>query len=207
MSKLNEQQKTSYALGRMVAAGLRNDGVEKVDAEFVGKAFADVFNDAPSLVDESELQELLDKLIAEMQQKKLEESKGQHEVHASEGLAFLEANKNKEGVKTAPSGLQYKVTKEGKGSFPKDSDTVTVHYEGKLINGEIFDSSFQRGQTATFGLNQVIKGWTEGLQYINEGGEIELYIPYNLAYGERGAGGSIPPFATLIFKVQLVNIQ
>ena len=207
MSKLNEQQKTSYALGRMVAAGLRNDGVEKVDAEFVGKAFADVFNDAPSLVDEGELQELLDKLIAEMQQKKLEESKGQHEVHASEGLAFLEANKNKEGVKTAPSGLQYKVTKEGKGSFPKDSDTVTVHYEGKLINGEIFDSSFQRGQTATFGLNQVIKGWTEGLQYINEGGEIELYIPYNLAYGERGAGGSIPPFATLIFKVQLVNIQ
>ena len=207
MSKLNEQQKTSYALGRMVAAGLRNDGVEKVDAEFVGKAFADVFNDAPSLVDESELQELLDKLIAEMQQKKLEESKGQHEVHASEGLAFLEANKNKEGVKTAPSGLQYKVTKEGKGSFPKDIDTVTVHYEGKLINGEIFDSSFQRGQTATFGLNQVIKGWTEGLQYINEGGEIELYIPYNLAYGERGAGGSIPPFATLIFKVQLVNIQ
>jgi FKBP-type peptidyl-prolyl cis-trans isomerase FklB len=207
MSKLNEQQKTSYALGRMVAAGLRNDGVEKVDAEFVGKAFADVFNDAPSLVDEGELQELLDKLIAEMQQKKLEESKGQHEVHASEGLAFLEANKNKEGVKTAPSGLQYKVTKEGKGSFPKDIDTVTVHYEGKLINGEIFDSSFQRGQTATFGLNQVIKGWTEGLQYINEGGEIELYIPYNLAYGERGAGGSIPPFATLIFKVQLVNIQ
>jgi len=207
MSKLNEQQKTSYALGRMVAAGLRNDGIEKVDAEFVGKAFADVFNDAPSLVDEGELQELLDKLIAEMQQKKLEESKGQHEVHASEGLAFLEANKNKEGVKTAPSGLQYKVTKEGKGSFPKDIDTVTVHYEGKLINGEIFDSSFQRGQTATFGLNQVIKGWTEGLQYINEGGEIELYIPYNLAYGERGAGGSIPPFATLIFKVQLVNIQ
>ena len=207
MSKLNEQQKTSYALGRMVAAGLRNDGVEKVDAEFVGKAFADVFYDAPSLVDEGELQELLDKLIAEMQQKKLEESKGQHEVHASEGLAFLEANKNKEGVKTAPSGLQYKVTKEGKGSFPKDIDTVTVHYEGKLINGEIFDSSFQRGQTATFGLNQVIKGWTEGLQYINEGGEIELYIPYNLAYGERGAGGSIPPFATLIFKVQLVNIQ
>lgn len=207
MSKLNEQQKTSYALGRMVAAGLRNDGVEKVDAEYIGKAFADVFNDAPSLVDESELQELLDNLIAEMQQKKLEESKGQHEAHASEGLAFLEANKNKEGVKTAPSGLQYKVTKEGKGSFPKDSDTVTVHYEGKLINGEIFDSSFQRGQTATFGLNQVIKGWTEGLQYINEGGEIELYIPYNLAYGERGAGGSIPPFATLIFKVQLVNIQ
>jgi len=99
------------------------------------------------------------------------------------------------------------VTKEGKGSFPKDSDTVTVHYEGKLINGEIFDSSFQRGQKATFGLNQEIKGWTEGLQYINEGGEIELYIPYQLAYGERGAGGSIPPFATLIFKVQLVNIQ
>ncbi len=207
MAELNEQQKTSYALGRMVAAGLRNDGVEKVDAEFVGKAFADVFNDAPSLVDESELQELLDKLIAEMQQKKMEQGKQEHEVHASEGLAFLESNKNNEGVKTAPSGLQYKVTKEGKGSFPKDSDSVTVHYEGKLLNGEIFDSSFQRGQTATFGLNQVIKGWTEGLQYINEGGEIELYIPYHLAYGERGAGGSIPPYATLIFKVQLMNIN
>ncbi|MFZ9847877.1 MAG: FKBP-type peptidyl-prolyl cis-trans isomerase [Flavobacteriales bacterium] len=207
MLKLNEQQKTSYALGRMVAAGLRNDGVEKIDAEYIGKAFADVFNDAPSLFDEAELQDLLDKLIAEMQQKKMEEPKGQHQAHAAEGLAFLESNKNNEGVKTAPSGLQYKVTKEGKGAYPKDSDTVTVHYEGKLINGEIFDSSFQRGQTATFGLNQVIKGWTEGLQYINEGGEIELYIPYNLAYGERGAGGSIPPFATLIFKVQLMNIN
>ncbi len=207
MSKSNEQQKTSYALGRMVAAGLRNDGIETVDAEFVGKAFADVFNDAPSLFDEAELQDLLDKLIAEMQQKKLEESKKEQEIHATEGLAFLESNKNKEGVKTSASGLQYKVTKEGKGAYPKASDTVTVHYEGKLINGEIFDSSFQRGQTATFGLNQVITGWTEGLQYINEGGEIELYIPYNLAYGERGAGGSIPPFATLIFKVQLVSIQ
>ena len=207
MSKSNEQQKTSYALGRMVAAGLRNDGIETVDAEFVGKAFADVFNDAPSLFDEAELQDLLDKLIAEMQQKKLEESKKEQEIHATEGLAFLESNKNKEGVKTSASGLQYKVTKEGNGAYPKASDTVTVHYEGKLINGEIFDSSFQRGQTATFGLNQVITGWTEGLQYINEGGEIELYIPYNLAYGERGAGGSIPPFATLIFKVQLVSIQ
>jgi len=207
MSKLNELQKTSYALGRMVAGGLKNDGIETVDAEYIAKAFADVFNDANSLVDEAEQQELLDKLVGEMQLKKMEQSKKEHEALASEGIAFLENNKNNEGVKTAPSGLQYKVLKEGKGAYPKASDTVTVHYEGKLLNGQIFDSSFQRGQTATFGLNQVISGWTEGLQYINEGGEIELYIPYNLAYGERGAGGSIPPFATLIFKVQLVNIQ
>lgn len=207
MSKLNELQKTSYALGRMVAGGLRNDGIETVDAEYVAKAFADVFNDADSLVDETEQQELLDKLVGEMQLKKLEKAKEQHAEQANEGLAFLEQNKSKEGVKTAASGLQYKVIKEGKGAYPKATDTVTVHYEGKLLNGEIFDSSFQRGQTATFGLNQVISGWTEGLQYINEGGEIELYIPYNLAYGERGAGGSIPPFATLIFKVQLVSIQ
>mgnify|MGYP000427167114 CR=1 FL=1 len=206
MSKLNEQQKTSYALGRMVAAGLRNDGIEKVDAEFVGKAFADVFNDAPSLVDESELQELLDNLIAEMQQKKLEESKEQHEVHASEGLAFLEANKSKEGVKTAPSGLQYKVTKEGKGSFPKDSDTVTVHYEGKLINGEIFDSSFQRGQTATFGLNQVIKGWTEGVQLMTVGDKFRFYIPSQLAYGNRSTG-KIQGGSVLIFDVELFEIN
>ena len=120
---------------------------------------------------------------------------------------FLEQNKLKTGVITTPSGLQYKIIKTGTGNYPQATDQVTVHYEGKLLDGKVFDSSFNRGEPATFGLNQVIRGWTEGLQHINEGGELELYIPFDLAYGEQGAGGMIPPYATLVFRVQLIKIE
>jgi FKBP-type peptidyl-prolyl cis-trans isomerase FklB len=125
----------------------------------------------------------------------------------AEGEAFLAENKKKEGVKTTASGLQYKVIKPGKGKKPKSSDTVTVNYRGTLIDGTEFDSSYKRGQPATFQVSGVIPGWTEGLQLMEEGAKWQLFIPSNLAYGERGAGGVIGPNATLIFEVELLSIQ
>jgi FKBP-type peptidyl-prolyl cis-trans isomerase len=123
------------------------------------------------------------------------------------GQAFLKENGSKEGVKTTASGLQYKITKEGNGKNPKATDTVVVHYKGTTINGKEFDSSFKRGEPATFPLNRVIKGWTEGLMYLSEGGKATLYIPSDLAYGSRGAGADIGPDETLIFDVELIKIK
>ena len=123
------------------------------------------------------------------------------------GEKFLAANKSKEGVKTTASGLQYKVVKEGTGKQPTASDTVTVHYEGKLLDGAVFDSSIKRGAPISFPLNRVIKGWTEGLQLMKEGGKSTLYIPSKLAYGSSGAGGAIGPDETLIFEVELIKVQ
>lgn len=123
------------------------------------------------------------------------------------GQKFLKENASKEGVKTSSTGLQYKITKEGEGRSPKASDTVVVHYKGTTIDGKEFDSSYKRGEPATFPLNQVIKGWTEGLTYLKEGGKATLYIPSELAYGKRGAGADIGPDETLIFDVELIKIQ
>jgi FKBP-type peptidyl-prolyl cis-trans isomerase FklB len=122
-------------------------------------------------------------------------------------VQFLEDNKTKEGVKVTASGLQYKVVSTGKGKAPVATDNVTVHYTGKLVDGSIFDSSIERGQPATFGLNQVIRGWTEGLQLMHEGDKFIFYVPQELGYGERGAGGQIPPYATLIFEVELIKVN
>lgn len=123
------------------------------------------------------------------------------------GKAFLKENATKEGVKTSASGLQYKITKEGSGKSPKATDTVVVHYKGTLINGKEFDSSYKRGEPLEFPLNRVIKGWTEGLTYLSEGGKATLYIPSDLAYGSRGAGPDIGPDETLIFEVELIKIK
>jgi FKBP-type peptidyl-prolyl cis-trans isomerase len=123
------------------------------------------------------------------------------------GQAFLKENAKKEGVKTTSSGLQYKITKEGTGKNPKATDTVVVHYKGTTIDGKEFDSSFKRGEPAEFPLNGVIKGWTEGLMYLSEGGKATLYIPSELAYGKRGAGRDIGPDETLIFDVELIKIK
>lgn len=136
-----------------------------------------------------------------------QKAKEQADTAKSEGETFLTENAKKENVVTLPSGLQYEVLREGNGRKPDATDKVECHYEGTLINGQVFDSSYQRGETATFGLNQVIKGWTEGLQLMQEGAKYRFFIPYNLAYGEQGAGQSIPPFATLIFDVELIKVK
>ncbi|NUN69886.1 MAG: FKBP-type peptidyl-prolyl cis-trans isomerase [Bacteroidetes bacterium] len=127
--------------------------------------------------------------------------------HRKEGEEFLAANKAKDSVRSTPSGLQYKILREGTGRTPADTSLVTVHYRGRLINGTVFDESYGRGEPTSFRLNQVIRGWTEGVQLIREGGMIELYIPSMLAYGEQGAGQLIPPGATLIFTVELISVQ
>lgn len=200
-------QKTSYAVGSMIANDLKGNGIDSLDAEYIAKAFRVVFNGDSALQSDSLNKALIEALAKGLQEKKQNEEKAKIDAATKQGKDFLEANKTKEGVVTSPSGLQYKVIKKGIGAFPTSSDKVKVHYEGKLLDGTIFDSSFERGEPIEFGLNQVIRGWTEGMQYINEGGEIELYIPYDLAYGERGAGGSIPPYSTLIFKVQLIQVS
>ena len=162
-----------------------------------------------TLVFELELIEALTEQEAEeLQQRRIEEARAQAEAFKNEQLAYLEQNGKNDGITSTESGLQYRVIEEGEGAKPTGLSKVTVHYSGKLTNGEEFDSSYRRGQPASFPLNGVIKGWTEGLQLMSEGSKYEFFIPYDLGYGERGSGsGSIPPFATLIFTVELISVD
>jgi FKBP-type peptidyl-prolyl cis-trans isomerase len=212
-----EKQKLSYSIGmnagRSMKDSLKTQSVD-VDHAILLKGLDDGIRDAKPQMTEDEmktvLEELQKKLMAKQQEqaaKQQEQAKAVAEKNKKEGEAFLAANKKKEGVITMPSGLQYKVLTAGKGKSPKATDTVTVHYRGTLINGTEFDSSIKRGQPATFPLNQVIKGWTEAVQLMKEGAKWELYIPSNLAYGERGAGANIGGNATLIFEVELLSIK
>lgn len=205
-STTTDHQKTSYAFGTIMAGDLIKNGFDSINIEYFSKGFKDALKKDSLLISEEESVQLFQVFAQKIQEKNKAKAMESQAGATAEGEAFLAANKNKEGVITTESGLQYKILKKGSGAFPTASDKVKVHYEGKLLNGQVFDSSFDRGQPIEFGLNQVIPGWTEGMQYINVGGEIELYVPYNLAYGERGAGGSIPPFATLIFRVQLIDV-
>ena len=191
--------KVSYALGMSIGRQLQQMNAAEVNVDDFAQAIKDVFASKTSLTD-SEAQQA----VQDFFQRKAEEQAG---AAKAEGEAFLAENAKKEGVVSLPSGLQYQVLREGDGRKPAATDQVECHYEGTLINGQVFDSSYQRGQTATFGLNQVIAGWTEGLQLMQEGAKYRFFIPYLLAYGERGAGQSIPPFATLIFDVELVKVK
>ena len=193
------KDQVAYALGTSIGMQLRQMGAEELDinefATGVGDALADKMAMEPA-----EIQAVINEYF----NRKTEE---QSRKAKSAGEDFLAANAKKEGVVTLPSGLQYQVLREGNGKRPKATDQVRCHYEGTLINGEVFDSSYRRGETATFGLNQVIKGWTEGLQLMQEGAKYRFFIPYNLAYGEHGAGQSIPPYAALIFDVELIKVK
>ena len=191
--------KVSYALGMSIGRQLQQMNAAEVNVDDFAQAIKDVFASKTSLTD-SEAQQA----VQDFFQRKAEEQAG---AAKAEGEAFLAENAKKEGVVSLSSGLQYQVLREGDGRKPAATDQVECHYEGTLINGQVFDSSYQRGQTATFGLNQVIAGWTEGLQLMQEGAKYRFFIPYHLAYGERGAGQSIPPFATLIFDVELVKVK
>ena len=191
--------KVSYALGMSIGRQLQQMNAAEVNVDYFAQAIKDVFASKATLTDE-EAQAAVEGFF----KKKAEEQAG---AAKAEGETFLAENAKKDGVVSLPSGLQYKVLREGDGRKPSATDQVECHYEGTLINGQVFDSSYRRGETATFGLNQVIKGWTEGLQLMQEGAKYRFFIPYQLAYGERGAGQNIPPFATLIFDVELVKVK
>ena len=191
--------KVSYALGMSIGRQLQQMNTAEVNVDDFAQAIKDVFASKAALT-ETEAQAAVENFF----QKKAEEQAG---AAKKDGEAFLAENAKKDGVVTLPSGLQYQVLREGNGRKPSATDQVECHYEGTLINGQVFDSSYRRGETATFGLNQVIKGWTEGLQLMQEGAKYRFFIPYHLGYGERGAGQSIPPYATLIFDVELVKVK
>lgn len=191
--------KVSYALGIGIGRQLAQMGATDINTDDFGQAIKDAISGRLQL-DEQEAQ----MIVQDFFQRKSEE---QAKNAKAEGENFLAENSKKEGVVVLPSGLQYQVLREGNGNKPSATDQVECHYEGTLINGQVFDSSYKRGQTATFGLNQVIKGWTEGLQLMQEGAKYRFFIPYHLAYGAQGAGQNIPPYATLIFDVELVKVK
>jgi FKBP-type peptidyl-prolyl cis-trans isomerase FklB len=178
-----------------------------IDPDVLAKGLKDAFTGGKTLMTEQEVTETLNGLRMEMMAKQQERMKEAGEKNKKEGEAFLAENKKKEGVVTLPSGLQFKVITVGTGKMPKLTDTVTVNYKGTLIDGTEFDSSYKRGQPATFPVNGVIPGWTEALQLMKEGSKWQVFIPSNLAYGERGAGNQITPNAVLIFDVELISVK
>lgn len=198
--------KVSYALGMGIGRQLNDMGANGLDIETFALAIKDQLAGRKPVIDEVEAQQLVQNFFAEQEKKQRAAAAEKHKTVKEAGEKFLAENSQKEGVITLPSGLQYQVVEEGNGKSPKATDQVKCHYTGTLIDGTEFDSSVRRGQPATFPLNGVIKGWTEGLQHMKEGATYRFFIPYELGYGERGAGASIPPFATLIFEVQLIEV-
>ena len=198
--------KLSYALGIGIGSQLANMGAKELSIDDFAQAIKDVLSGADLKVDETEAQQLVQKFFQEQEEKQQAVDTEANKAFRQVGEDFLSDNAQKEGVVVLPSGLQYQVLREGNGKQPKATDRVKCHYEGTLIDGTKFDSSYDRGEPATFGLNQVIAGWTEGVQLMQEGAKYRFFIPYNLAYGERGAGSSIPPFASLVFDVELIEV-
>jgi len=193
-------KKAGYGMGVLFANNIKGQGGDSLDVEAMLAAIKDVFEKNTLLLDQQSCMPIVQQYMQQAVEKK-------GAIAKEQGRAFLENNKKNQGVITTASGLQYKVLAAGTGKTPSSTNNVTVHYTGKLIDGSIFDSSVQRGQPANFGVNQVISGWTEALQLMKEGDKWMLYIPYDLAYGERGQGGQIPPYATLIFEVELIKVN
>lgn len=199
--------KLSYALGIGIGRQLAQMGAESLNIDDFAQAIKDIIANQELKVSEQEAQTLVQNFFEEQEKKAQAAAAEKGKAAKEEGEKFLAENSKKDGIITLPSGLQYQVIREGNGKKPKATDQVECHYEGTLIDGTKFDSSYDRGQTATFPLNQVIAGWTEGLQLMQEGAKYRFFIPYTLGYGERGAGASIPPFAALIFDVELVAVK
>ena len=198
--------KLSYALGLGIGRQLAQMGATGLDIDDFAAAIKDVLAGRETKVADSEAQTIVQEFFRKQEEKANAAMAEMGKKAKAEGEQYLAENAAKEGVVTLPSGLQYKVLKEGNGQKPKATDKVKCHYEGFLIDGTVFDSSVQRGEPAVFPLNQVIAGWTEGLQLMQEGAKYRFFIPYQLGYGERGAGASIPPFATLVFDVELLEV-
>lgn len=197
----------SYALGLGIGHQLLQMNAEGLNIDDFAQAIKDVMTGGELKMKETEAQQMVQQFFAEQEALQQAANAEKGKAAKAEGEQFLAENAKKEGVKTTASGLQYQVLRDGNGKQPKATDQVECHYEGTLIDGTKFDSSYDRGQTATFPLNQVIAGWTEGLQLMHEGAKYRFFIPYQLAYGERGAGASIPPYAALIFDVELVAVK
>ncbi|MCQ2116313.1 MAG: FKBP-type peptidyl-prolyl cis-trans isomerase [Bacteroidales bacterium] len=198
--------KNSYALGMSIAHNLLQSGVKNLNVEDFSRALGTVLAGGQTELTIEEAGTALEAFFSELEAEHDRQQEAAGAVFKKEGEDWLAANASKDGVKTLASGLQYKVIEQGSGRKPKATDQVKCHYEGKLIDGTKFDSSYDRNQPAVFGLNQVISGWTEGLQLMSEGAKYELYIPYQLAYGSHGAPGAIPPYAALIFTVELLEV-
>ena len=199
--------KLSYALGIGIGSQLAGMGAKELNIDDFAQAIKDVISGSELKVDNAEAQTLVQNFFQEQEAKQQAAAAEAGKAAKAAGEAFLAENGKKDGVVTLPSGLQYQVLEEGNGKKPSATDQVVCHYEGTLIDGTVFDSSYQRNQPATFGLNQVIAGWTEGVQLMQEGAKYRFFIPYNLAYGERGAGAQIPPFAALVFDVELIEVK
>ena len=199
--------KVSYALGLGIGQQLAQMGAEGISAADFAQAIKDVLEGNELKVSHREAQTIVQDYFQKQEQKLSAQRAEAGKAHKEAGEKYLAENAKKAGVITLPSGLQYQVLKEGNGKKPTAKDTVMCHYEGFLIDGTVFDSSVQRGEPATFPLQQVIAGWTEGLQLMQEGAKYRFFIPYRLGYGEGGAGASIPPFAALIFDVELIQVM
>ena len=199
--------KLSYALGIGIGSQLAGMGAKELNIDDFAQAIKDVISGSELKVDNAEAQTLVQNFFQEQEAKQQAAAAEAGKAAKAAGEVFLAENGKKDGVVTLPSGLQYQVLKEGDGKKPSATDQVVCHYEGTLIDGTVFDSSYQRNQPATFGLNQVIAGWTEGVQLMQEGAKYRFFIPYDLAYGERGAGAQIPPFAALVFDVELIEVK
>jgi FKBP-type peptidyl-prolyl cis-trans isomerase FklB len=201
----DQKNKESYSLGYQFGQSLKAQGLD-INLEVYTSGLRDALGGAKPPLSQEEMQKTVSELQQRVMAARQKESKEAGAKNLAEGKAFLEENKKKEGVKTLPSGLQYKVLKEGSGKTPKATDEVTVNYKGTLISGTEFDSSYKRGKPATFQLDKVIRGWTEAVQLMKEGSKWQLFIPPELGYGDRG-GGPIPPNSTLIFEVELISVK
>ena len=202
----DQRDKVSYSIGMEIGTNLKSQPMD-LNPDAIAKGMKDAFSGGKALMTEQEIRETMTAFQKEVMVKREEQRKILGEKNRKEGEAFLGENKKKEGVITLPSGLQYKVIKPGEGKKPQRSANVTTHYKGMLIDGTEFDSSYRRGQPASFPVSGVIPGWTEALQLMEAGAKWQLFVPSNLAYGERGAGNVIGPNATLIFEIELISVD
>lgn len=201
-----EKEKLSYAIGMNIGESMKKDSLD-IDATVLSRAIKDALTGSKLAMTDAEAKAVMDSFRAEMMKKQQAKAAAAGDANKLAGQNFLAANKSKEGVVALPSGLQYKIIKEGTGPKPTASDTVVTNYRGTLIDGTEFDSSYKRGEPATFPVGQVIKGWTEALQLMPVGSKWQLFIPSELAYGERSPGAEIGPNSTLIFDIELLSIQ
>jgi len=202
---------TSYAFGTSIGAGLKTTGLSTLNYEVLLKGLKDAFTGGKVILTQQQAQQCINEALAKASSVKNKAEEAANKIKYApimkEGQDFLEQNKKRAGVQTTASGLQYEVLTAGTGVKPQATDSVLVHYKGTLLNGKQFDSSYDRGEPISFPLNRVIPGWTEGVQLMPAGSKYKFFIPYNLAYGERGAGQDIPPYSTLIFEVELLKVN